>query len=484
MFNFNSSINQLSDEEIILLDIEEFNVSPKRQLMLDGQKYYEAENDILQRQILVPTDDNTVEVDESKANNKLVHAFMKNLVDEKVAYLLSKPFSLDGEDTNYIDKVKAALGKDLQYDLSNTGTEASNKGLSWWYVYINSDGKFAYMQIPTEQCVPIWTDNSHKDLQAMIRYYIQIVYQGRIRTEVTKVEYYTSDSVSYYVLDGNELIYDIAAEPEGGPVPHYKQGEEGKSWGKVPFIAFKNNPSEIPDLKYVKTLIDDYDLRRSDISNILEECKNYITVLKNYGGQDLAEFLRDLNYYRAIKIDDDGGVDTLTPDINIDAAKLHIEQTKRDINEFGQSVTKDLDKIGSSPSGVALKFLYSGLDLKCNKLELEFKRAWNQLLYFVNIYLSDTSQGNYSNSDLDIVFSRDIVINENDTINNCSTSEGIISSRTIVANHPWVKDVDKELKQLDQEQKKKIQQNQAAFQMPMNTDTNTNSNNAPENVDG
>ena len=57
-------------------------------------------------------------------------------------------------------------------------------------------------------------------------------------------------------------------------------------------------------------------------------------------------------------IDDteDGGVDTLTPQMDITALREHYEQLNRDIVESGQSVNKDLDKFGSAPSGVALKF--------------------------------------------------------------------------------------------------------------------------------
>lgn len=451
-------------QDIILLEIKEFNASSKRKLMITGQKYYDVENDILDRQILRYTDEG-YEEDKSKANNKLVHAFMKNLVDEKVGYLLSKPFSLDGEKKEYIEKIKTVLGKNLQYEISKMGNEVSNKGLGYWYIYIDEAGNFKYMKMPAEQCIPIWKDNSHSELQAMIRYYIQIVYEGKEKKEVTKVEYYTEDTVEYYVMQENNLIYDIEVEPEGGPVPHYKKGDEGRSWGKVPFVVFKNNDSEHPDIKFVKALIDDYDKRRSDISNILEECKNYITVLKNYGGQDLAEFLRDLNYYRAIKVDDDGGVDVLSPKIDVEAAKLHLEQGKRDIKEFGQSVNMDLDKMGSAPSGIALKFLYSGLDLKCNKLELEFKNSWAQLLFFVDTFLAETGQGNYSNEDVEIVFNRDIAINETEAISNCVNSKDIISDETIIANHPWVKDPEQELERLKKQQEENMKKQQEAFGM-------------------
>ena len=452
-------------EEILYQEIDEFNSSNKRNWMVTGDKYYRVQNDINSRVIYRHTESGDIE-DRTKANNKLAHGLVKNLVDEKIGYLLTKDYSLNCDDKAYIEKIKDILGKYFQYTLSNLGVEASSKGIAWMQVYIDEQGKFKTMIIPSEQCIPIWVDNTHTELQGMIRYYIQIVYEGRTKKNVTKVEYYTPEEVKFYVLNNNRLIPDIE-QNEGGPILHYMKGEEWRSWGKVPFIGFKNNRLEYPDIRFIKSLVDNYDRSRSDVANFIEEVKNLIYVLKGYGGEDLSEFMKDLNYYRAIKIDDaqDGGVDTLNPTIDIQAAKEHFEQLKRDINEFGQGVNKDLDKFGSAPSGIALKFLYSGLDLKCNHLEVEFKQAFEQLLYFINIYLSETGQGSYENIDIDIIFNRDIKINETETISNCLSSSGVISDETIVANHPWVKDVEAELIKLKAEKQQKLKDKQEAFGM-------------------
>ncbi len=57
-------------------------------------------------------------------------------------------------------------------------------------------------------------------------------------------------------------------------------------WGKVPFIPFKNNDFELPDLQFVKTLVDNYDVTRSDVANLLEDIKNIIYALRGYGGEN------------------------------------------------------------------------------------------------------------------------------------------------------------------------------------------------------
>lgn len=446
--------NSLTDNKVVAL-INDFNSSKKRQLMTVGQKYYEVDNDILKRKITKKVKGTEIE-ETYKANNKLAHSKYKNMVDEKVAYLLSRDYSLSCDNEEYVKKVKDVLGKHFQYQLSGLGYEASNKGIAWLQAYVDLEGNFKTMIIPSEQCIPIWRDNSHMELESMIRVYETVIWEYEKKKTITNVEVWTTEGVSYYRLEGKLLIADYDKNNDNnGPVAHYKKGEEWYSWGRVPFIAFKNNRIELPDIKFVKSLLDAYDLSRSEAANYVEEVKNLIFILKGYGGEDISEFMRVLNEDRAIPIDDpkEGGVDALTPQMDITALREHYEQLKRDLIEDGQSINKDLDKFGSAPSGVALKFMYSGLDLKCNALETEFKMGFENLLYFINIYLSESSLGTYKNVDLDILFNRDMEINESEVIDNCQKSKGTISDKTIIANHPWVKDVEAEEKALEEQTK-------------------------------
>ncbi|SCL85066.1 phage portal protein [Sporanaerobacter sp. PP17-6a] len=455
---FNNNVNILTIPELIKIYIDEFNVSKERRLMIEGEKYYKVENDILNRKMVRYEDERPVE-DETKANNKLAHGFMHTLVDDKVNYLLLKPYTLTCDDKEYLKIVEKVLGKRFQKKLTQLGTEASNKGIAWLHVYIDSKGQFRTIKIPSEQIIPIWVDNDHEELQAVIRYYEIEVYEGKEKKYVTKIEYWTADNVEYYVLDNEkrEVILDAEMYLDGSSSydGHFKINNTPSNWGKVPFIYFKNNDFELPDLQFVKTLIDDYDKTRSDVSNLLDEIKNVVYILKGYGGSSLSEFVRDLAYYHGIKIDpdDDAGVDKIENNINIEAAKAHYEALKKDIFDFGQGVDKNSDKLGNNPSGIALKFIYSGLDLKCNALEGWFKWALEELFQFVNIYLGITKQHVSGDKEITIVFNRDIAINESQAITDCQNSKSIISDETIITNHPWVENVDEEIKRIKKENK-------------------------------
>ena len=58
----------------------------------------------------------------------------------------------------------------------------------------------------------------------------------------------------------------------------------------------------------------------------------------------------------------------------------------------------------------------------------------------------------------------------------CKDSVGIISQKTILKNHPFVEDVEEELKQLQKENEEKAQ-NSDVYQQIFNQQQNTNGNN-------
>ena len=54
-------------------------------------------------------------------------------------------------------------------------------------------------------------------------------------------------------------------------------------------------------------------------------------VIKNYGGEDKGEFLSDLKKKKVIKVDGDGGVDTIRAEIPFEARNAFLERTRRQI---------------------------------------------------------------------------------------------------------------------------------------------------------
>jgi SPP1 family phage portal protein len=452
LFDFKPKVSAMSQEEIIKEFIDEFDSSDKRKSMLIGQAYYENKNDISNRKRHCYINKQKI-VDDTKINNKLSHAFMKLLVDEKIGYILGKSPGYTSSDDNFEKKINDILDEDFDDALNESGIEASNKGISWLQVYIDDNEKLSLKLVPSEQVVPLWDDTAHSKLEAVIRYYYITVYEGNNKKDVLKVEYWDDKTVMYYTDYNGKLIPDVEANETTELIGHYLKDGEYYGWGKVPFIAIKNNSKELNDLTFVKHLIDDYDLNTSDTSNNLAEIQSLIYVLKNYAGQDVGEFMQDLRYYKAIKIEGDGGVDSINSDLNIDAVEKHLDRLKKDIYQFGQCVNMDTDKFGSNSSGVALKFLYSSLDLKCNNFERKLKKAFKSIFWFISEYLKLKEEGDFDYTKAKVNFNRNMITNETETIQNCQNSKDMISDKTIIEHHPWVSNVTEEKQRLSEQPK-------------------------------
>ena len=219
---------------------------------------------------------------------------------------------------------------------------------------------------------------------------------------------------------------------------------------KVPFIAFANNARHTTDLKRIKELIDVYDKTYSGFLNDLEDVQEVIYVLTNYGGENLAEFLDGMKKYKAIQMDSTGpddrsGISTLTIDIPIEARKELLDITRKAIFDMGQGVDPQQQGLDGT-SGEAMKFLYTLLELKAGMMETEFQLGFNELIRAI------CSAHGSSDVTITQTWTRTSVKNDGDLVDMCSKSMGVVSKRTILAHHPFVEDVNEEMKQIETEE--------------------------------
>ena len=78
----------LSEAEILKFIMED-KTSQKKKLASIGQKYYEAEHDILQYRMFYFNADGKLVEDTTRSNIKIPHPFFTELVDQAVQYMLS-----------------------------------------------------------------------------------------------------------------------------------------------------------------------------------------------------------------------------------------------------------------------------------------------------------------------------------------------------------------------------------------------------------
>jgi SPP1 family phage portal protein len=453
--------NQTVIKDLINSDLD----SSRKKEMKQGADYFRARHDILNRKITYVKDDQAIE-DKSKANNKLIHAFHRILVLQKAGYVVGNPivFTADGEDaaaTEFTAHINELLGEPFDDKVNMWVQGAANKGVEWLHPYIDTDGSFRYVIIPAEQGIPIYDTEYEEDLQTFIRYYTMSVVVGDVTKTRYRVEWWDREKVTYY-MEQEDGEYELDSTCNPNPRYHWytyntiePQMVKGNSWGRIPFIALENNDEHIPDLRFTKSLIDDYDLNTSDFSNNLKDIQDLIYVLKGYEGTSLDEFLQNMKAKKAIKVsgNDGSGVDTVSADLPGDARNAHLDRLVDDIFIFGMGVNPNTDKFGNSPSGVALKYMYSLLDLNADVLIRKLKGSLRELMYFLTMYINLKHKTQYDYTKVKFTIKKSMIMNTTEKITNVKDSVGIVSEKTLLENHPMVDNADEEMKRIEKDRK-------------------------------
>lgn len=418
--------------------------------MLAGARYYANETDILKKQIFTYVDEQKV-VDHDATNEKVPSGLHKILVDQKVAYLSGEPMSFGSRSDNkdILVTLEELIGEQWEDTLAELIKNASNKGLEWLHPFVNEEGDFDYMIAEAEQVIPIYDRSKRNQLVAAIRFY-------SINENHVKLEFWTADDVTYYEVIDNKIYLDVTYEVN--PAPHFTnaEGTEWKSWGMVPFIKFANNKEELSDLHFNKRAIDAYESLVSKSQDTIIDIQELINVLKGYEGESLAEFNTNLRRYKAIKVSEEGGIDTLKADIPTQAYQLQAEMLRKNIITSGQGVDPSPEIIGDAPSGVALQNLYALLDMKASMLERKFTLALRMFMKFIEVYCELANRGEFNYRDVTFTFNKMILTNEAEIIQMARDSVGVISDTTILENHPWVSDVGQEQERLAKQKESEL----------------------------
>lgn len=490
------STKSINLKEFIKLQISEFEKSDARKRMIEGQEYYENITKIQKKKRYYIDDNQRVAASKFFSNYKLEHSIPRILVNQKSGFLLKKNISVkevleeekQEEDLEYKKQLKNTFNNKMHKRLKYTLIEAVNKGISWWQVYIDEEGKLKVRRVNAEKIVVLWQDDEHEIVDSIIMVYKTITYEGTEKKIIKKVEYWDLEGVRYLVYQNGQLINDVdrleevkdtvLKEDDGNGMilcSHFIYDGQPENWSKIPFVYWKYNGNEKSLIYYLKTLVDCYDELTSVMGDIIKDAPNGVNVVKNYA-EDIKKFNKNLQELNTIFLDVDGDYRRENVTIDINAFKEYIELLRRDIYEAGAGVDMQSEKFGTAQSGVALQELFNGLDLDCSNIETEFQSSLEYFMFFVNSYLTMTTSKDYLEKEVEFVFNKSMITNESEKIENCKKSEGQVSRKTILANHPLVTDVNAELHQIEIEEKDALG--------PYMKNIDTQSKEDPENKDG
>lgn len=456
----------MSDIAFLEKEIKAWLIGDVRKAQITSEKYYVGQHDILER-VREVVDENGELVENKKLpNNKIIDNQFAIHVDKKTNYILGKPLTITSDKEEFNKKLKKIFGPKTMRKLLAVGHSAIACGISWVFVYVQND-EIKFAMFPAYEVMPMWADVEHTELDCAVRYYTVKEYdENGKQKDVNKVEVFDGNGIHRFLWDGG-LVPDVNTPTEPYFVYTDESGnEQGYVWDRLPLVPFKGNSKEQSLICKVKCLQDALNLLLSDYINSME-CSpmNTVIVIKNAMGEDLGKLMHNLSTYRAIKVGAnmqgvESGVDTLEITVNADNYKLIIDALKRAIIENMRSYDAKDERLSGQPNQMNIQSVYSEIDIDANGTETEFQASFEDLMWFVTHHLSNVKGGgDFTDEPVSVIFNRDILINETEAINNCATSMDILSEKSVIEQHPWVKDVQEELDRKKEERTEAQAQN-------------------------
>lgn len=175
-----------------------------------------------------------------------------------------------------------------------------------------------------------------------------------------------------------------------------------------------------------------------------------------YGYTAEPEDIAKMKQQRVLLMDNDSKAEWLVKKGDSQGVETTKERIERDIHKFSKTPNSSDQNFGGNTSGVAMKYKLLGTENIASIKERKFKKGLQRRLELISGILKKLSRPSFDWLGIDITFTRNIPINEDDVSAMVKNLNGIVSKQTLVAQLPFIDDPAQEMKQLNNELKQSI----------------------------
>lgn len=365
-----------------------------------GQKYYEADHDILGYRMFYYNSDGKLVEDEYRSNIKIPHPFFTELVDQGTQFTLSGADDgiIRSDDTKLQEQLDLYFNKNKKFmlELAETITGQQAKGFDYMHAYKGKDDRLEFENADCLGVVEVegrFADDG-KD-QIIYKYLDRIDKESKMQWKVLVID----DENTYFFkqTDNGEIEEDESEKVNPRPHALYQKGGKlfKRDFGFLPFFRLDMNKKKISLLKPVKPLIDDYDLMASSLSNNLVDFDTPLLVVKGFQGDNLDELQVNTKTKKLMGVDDDGGVEIKTVDVPYQARVAKLDQDEKSIYRFGMGLNMSGLKDTAATTNIAIKAAYSLLEMRCNKIIDQLEVFLQQIVEVVLDEINDKNGTDY-----------------------------------------------------------------------------------------
>lgn len=414
----------LTEAEIKRL-IEQDVMSDRKKQAATGQRYYEAEHDILNYRMFYYNADGILVEDKARSNSRICHPFFTEHVDQLTAFILSfeeNPIQAKPNTDGLQEHLDVYFDDEFWSEMSEVIGGATAKGFEYMYAFKNHEDRTAFQHADSLGVVEVRANDTDDGCEYIIYWYVERI--AKDNKLVKRIQIYDKDQIWFYVQvdDGRiELDDNILLNPRPNIVwTDAKGAMYGDSLGYIPFWRLDYNRKQQSALKPIKGLIDDYDLMECGLSNNVQDFDTPIHLVKGYPGDDLNQLQQNLKTKKLMGLDKDGGLEILTVDIPYQARKTKADEDEKNIYRFGMAFNSSQSGDGNI-TNVVIRSRYTLLELKADKLVKHIKRFLKGIIRVVLDEINQKNGTDYQPSDVEIKFEYIVPTNEQENIQNAKT---------------------------------------------------------------
>lgn len=417
--------------------------------LLELENYYNTKNKIIKRTMADP----------AKPNNKIANPYASYITDTLTGYFVGEPITYNSNDKTLLQDLSMIFEYNDEADENmELAKNASIFGVAYEMLYFSEEDKMIrFKPLSPKEVIPIFDKSVEGNLLAVIRYYDD--YNVVEDKTYTIIEVIDAVGVSRYQSTKGSNTLTLLEN-----YPHY--------FGMVPIAIYKNNEEERGDFEPVISLIDAYDTMESDSVNDFAYFVDCYLAL--YGFTAEAEDVQKMKENRILLMDEGTSAEWLVKNSNDTTIENMKNRLDADIHKFAKCPNLADKEFASNASGIAIKFKTLGTENLVAIKERKFKRGLQQRLELMSMISSVLREG-FDWRAIDIVFTRNLPSNDVDIANMVNTLRDIVSDETLLAQIPFVDDVQAEIERVDKQKEKAKEQN-PFFSVGLGYETNAMAN--------
>lgn len=402
-----------------IINIFRTNELPK---MEKYRNYYLGNQEIMRKKVN----------DDTKPCNRIVTNYCNNIVSTYNGYLTGKDITYSSDED--IEEIQDILNYN---DVSNEDTlllkNALIYGVSYECMWIDSESKQRFTILDPRECIPIYFNTLEQDLAYVIRFYV--VDNTDLLNSQFYIDVYSAREVVSYKSDSSFTSFQLL-----DMIPNFYQ--------QVPVNVFPLNEEWESIFDKVMTLQDAYNTLLSSEVDDFESFVMAYLVLQGIDDID-PEALHLMRTNRVLQLPDGGSASFLTKNISDTQISNMLDNIKASIREIAACPDFNDNAFGTS-SGVAIKYKLINFENRAGAIEKAMTKALQRRIELICSILHLTS-GESAWRDIQIIFTRNLPIDYQDITSMINNLRGLVSSKTLIAQIPFITDIDAELDQVEEE---------------------------------